>query len=276
MEDNIICPGLIMYHLRCDNEHAYFKQNNFVQKLVQLYNVKKYLLGNEIGKETKKPHIQGAVWFSKIQLKKDLAKIRAFLNSHRIVGKNHYAFTEAKNPRSLSKYAKKEGDYIHNLSDQEFDRIGDWKVKEKDEKYNNLKKQLKQIIVKYHVNGMPEFLYHFKEIYMKIYGKMCTNKNTYISLAHECGVISDYNLYQAIGLINNFDGTCCGMFISSGVYEKYAQSHEPALAAAAAAAAAAVPPPIPILPKNKILKKVPGKNHYIECDKPCGFFGQNT
>lgn len=97
-----------------------------------------YILSSENGKETEKPHQQGALLFNNKLQSNVKTKIRNYLNTQKWVtqGKNKVAFTAARKSKSLLKYSNdKEGKgMVTNMGIHMLNQIGTWKNKELDKK----------------------------------------------------------------------------------------------------------------------------------------------
>lgn len=132
MEDTIILKQHYLYMFRWDAE-ATAESQQFMLDTLEEMNITNFVGKHEIGKETKKPHYQMAVWCENKKSEKDKDLIRKRFKRSDLTHKTKgapCAFKSGRKIQSLTSYClKDEGEIITNLSKQLLDKIPKWKNK---------------------------------------------------------------------------------------------------------------------------------------------------
>jgi len=121
MEDKCIKKGYFAYQFRVDLRHT---DRDYVSKFKKLYQVKYYIIGEEtspLGKE----HFQCILWF---ETKISQSKLRNWWKGKTLETKQPVSLVSARKIKNLAKYTMKDKNYSTNLSIEDINKIGQWKV----------------------------------------------------------------------------------------------------------------------------------------------------
>lgn len=124
MEDKFVKKGYFAYQFRVDLRHT---DRDYVSKFRKLYAVKYYIIGEEtspLGKE----HFQCILWF---ETKISTTKLRNWWKGKTLETKQPVSLVSAKKIKNLAKYTMKDSNYITNLSIEDIEKIGKWKINDK-------------------------------------------------------------------------------------------------------------------------------------------------
>jgi len=147
MEDRIIKPGLYAYQFRVDISNSKLTK---VMEFINKYEVKHYIVGAETSNQGKE-HFQCIFWFSD---KINTSKLRNWWNGKTTNTKQPVSLTSAKKIRNLAKYTKKDKNFITNLTEEEIDKIGEWKPKVKHSEFTDM---LDKYALKFDEKNVEEF-----------------------------------------------------------------------------------------------------------------------
>lgn len=147
MEDRIIKPGLYAYQFRVDISNSKITK---VIEFINKYEVKHYIVGAETSNQGKE-HFQCVLWFSE---KINTTKLRNWWNGKTTNTKQPVSLTSAKKIKNLAKYTKKDKNFITNLTEEEIDKIGEWKEKVKHSEFTDM---LDKYAMKFDDKNVEEF-----------------------------------------------------------------------------------------------------------------------
>jgi len=199
MEDTKVCKGHYAYMFRVDlscNQEA----SSRIEEWLELKNFTNWTGCHEVGEETGKHHYQMCIWREHKFSQKEQVKARNWWRNKTNSEKNGCALTSARKILSLASYSKKDQNSklfstICNLSSNQLERIPKWESKravkvKRDEKFKSTVLALGNTLT------LDEFLCQINSIYVKIYGRCCTYKNTYINLLYQNGYLKDKNIVR--------------------------------------------------------------------------------
>lgn len=162
-----------------------------------------YIAGWEISAKTKKPHIQSIVWSPTKLATSNMQKARNYiLTKYKWkCNKGKVAFSSAKKVKTLAAYSAKDGKVVHNLPDDIYGKIPNWRPWEH---FNKDKKSLLERNLKKYKLCTLDFR-KFAQImnleYQNVYGSPCNRRNVYYTFAYKLGVIDNENYLERIGVI---------------------------------------------------------------------------
>lgn len=223
MQDTAIVPNYWAYSYRYDIPDVHVVKHlaiiydkikrDFLDLIRRCPFIEFYLGALEVGKYTKKPHIQAIVWAQDKLSIKNMQHVRNRTRALYGYDKNDgkVAFSSARKISSLASYVTKEqqGELITNLSTVSLGRLDEWVDSSSfsKNKVECLERKIKEFVI----SGMsfPRFCILFSDSYLAIYKTPCIRRATYFKYALLHGIISTDLFLEKISVLERSNNNTC-------------------------------------------------------------------